>query len=417
MNNYQIAKEKYAAIGVDTDAAIAKLKNIKISLHCWQGDDVGGYETVGSSLNGGGIQTTGNYPGKARNIAELQMDIEKAFSLIPQKHKLNLHAMYLDNGGKFVDRNEIEPAHFAGWVDFAKKNGLGLDFNPSFFSHKYAADGWTISSADNFIREFWIEHGIRSRKIAEYFGKELGQRCNTNFWMCDGCKEAPIDRMAPRARMADALDRIFAVPVDPKCNRDSVESKLFGIGSESYVVGSHEFFMGYAGKHPEVMVTLDTGHFHPTEVISNKISAMALFSDELLLHVSRPVRWDSDHVVILDDELKEIAKEIIRNDALDKVLIGLDFFDASINRVAAWVIGTRNMQKALLSAMLEPHARLKKLQDEGNFTELLMLSEEVKTLPFGIVWEEYCRREGVPADESWYKEVMAYEAKILEERK
>ena len=416
MNNYQIAKEKYAAIGVDTDAAIAKLKNIKISLHCWQGDDVGGYETVGSSLNGGGIQTTGNYPGKARNIAELQMDIEKAFSLIPQKHKLNLHAMYLDNGGKFVDRNEIEPAHFAGWVNFAKKNGLGLDFNPSFFSHKYAADGWTISSADNFIREFWIEHGIRSRKIAEYFGKELGQRCNTNFWMCDGCKEAPIDRMAPRARMADALDRIFAVPVDPKCNRDSVESKLFGIGSESYVVGSHEFFMGYAGKHPEVMVTLDTGHFHPTEVISNKISAMALFSDELLLHVSRPVRWDSDHVVIFDDELRATAQEIVRNNLLDRVNIALDYFDASINRIAAWVLGVRSTQKALLSALLEPTEALRKAELEGDTTARLVLTEEYKYYPLGDVWAEFCEQSGVCAGEEWLNEVKKYEKDVLSNR-
>jgi len=416
MNNYQIAKEKYAAIGVDTDAAIAKLKNIKISLHCWQGDDVGGYETVGSSLNGGGIQTTGNYPGKARNIPELQMDIKKAFSLIPQKHKLNLHSMYLDNGGKFVDRNEIEPSHFAGWVDFAKENGLGLDFNPSFFSHKYAADGWTISSADNFIREFWIEHGIRSRKIAEYFGKELGQRCNTNFWMCDGCKEAPIDRMAPRARMADALDRIFAVPVDPKCNRDSVESKLFGIGSESYVVGSHEFFMGYAGKHPEVMVTLDTGHFHPTEVISNKISAMALFSDELLLHVSRPVRWDSDHVVIFDDELRATAQEIVRNNLLDRVNIALDYFDASINRIAAWVLGVRSTQKALLAALLEPTEALKKAELEGDTTARLVLTEEYKYYPLGDVWAEFCEQSGVCAGEEWLNEVKKYEKDVLSNR-
>ena len=416
MNNYQIAKEKYASIGVDTDKAIEKLKKIKISLHCWQGDDVGGYETTGSSLSGGGIQTTGNYPGKARSVAELQADIEKAFSLIPQKHKLNLHSMYLENGGKFVDRNEIEPKHFAGWVEFAKKNGIGLDFNPSYFSHKYSADGWTLSSPDSFIRDFWIEHGIRCRKIAEYFGRELGQRCNTNFWMSDGCKEAPIDKLAPRARMAESLDKIFSVPVDPKYNKDAVESKLFGIGSESYVVGSHEFFMGYAAKHPEVMVTLDTGHFHPTETVSGKISAMALFYNELLLHVSRPVRWDSDHVVIFDDELKAIAQEIIRNDLLGKVNIALDYFDASINRIAAWVLGVRSTQKALLNALLEPTEALKKTELEGDNTSRLVLTEEYKYYPLGFVWDEFCRQSDVPAGEEWLKEVKKYENDVLSKR-
>jgi len=416
MSNYQIAKEKYASIGVDTDAAIEKLKKIKISLHCWQGDDVGGYEKVDSTLSGGGIQTTGNYPGKARTVAELKEDIEKAFSLIPQKHKLNLHSMYLENDGKFVDRNELEPKHFAGWVEFAKKNGIGLDFNPSYFSHKYSDDGWTLSSADSFIREFWIEHGIRCRKIAEYFGKELGQRCNTNFWMSDGCKEAPIDKLAPRIRMAESLDKIFSVPVDPRYNKDSVESKLFGIGSESYVVGSHEFFMGYAAKHPEVMITLDTGHFHPTETVSSKITPMALFYNELLLHVSRPVRWDSDHVVIFDDELKAIAQEVVRNNLLGKVNLALDYFDASINRIAAWVLGMRSTQKALLYALLEPTEALKKIELEGDNTSRLVLTEEYKSYPLGLVWDEFCRQSEVPAGEDWLAEVKKYEKDVLSKR-
>lgn len=416
MNNYQIAKEKYASIGVDTDAAIEKLKKIKISLHCWQGDDVVGFEAAGGTLSGGGIQTTGNYPGKARTADELRADLVKAFSLVPQKHKLNLHASYLENGGKFVDRNEIEPKHFAGWVDFAKENGIGLDFNPTYFSHKYSDDGCTLSSSDSFIREFWIEHGIRCRKIAEYFGKELGQRCNTNFWMSDGCKESPIDKMAPRIRMAEALDRIFAEKIDPKYNKDSVESKLFGIGSESYVVGSHEFFMGYAAKNPEIMITLDAGHFHPTEIISAKISAMALFYNELLLHVSRPVRWDSDHVVIFDDELRAIAQEIVRNNLLDRVNIALDYFDASINRVAAWVLGMRSTQKALLNALLEPTEALKKAELEGDNTSRLVLTEEYKYFPLGYVWEEFCRQSDVPAGEEWLSEIKKYEKDVLSKR-
>ncbi|MBO4344023.1 MAG: L-rhamnose isomerase [Clostridia bacterium] len=416
MGNYLLAKEKYATIGVDTDAAIEKLKKIKISLHCWQGDDVGGFEKTGSTLSGGGIQTTGNYPGKARTADELRADLAEAFSLIPQKQKLNLHAIYLENGGKFVDRNEIEPKHFAGWVDFAKENGIGLVFNPTYFSHKYSDDGFTLASPDKGIREFWIEHGIRCRKIAEYFGKELGQRCNTNFWMCDGCKESPIDKLSPRIRMAEALDRIFAEKIDPKYNKDSVESKLFGIGSESYVVGSHEFFMGYAAKHPEIMVTLDSGHFHPTEIISAKISAMALFADELMLHVSRPVRWDSDHVVIFDDELRAIAQEIVRNDLTGRVNIALDYFDASINRVAAWVLGVRSTQKALLSALLEPTEALKKAELEGDYTSRLVLTEEYKYFPLGYVWEEFCNQSGVPAGEEWLKEVKRYEKDVLSKR-
>jgi len=413
--SYNYAKELYASIGVDTEKAIQKLSEITISLHCWQGDDVGGFETVGSSLSGGGIQTTGNYPGKARTIQELMSDLEKALSLLPGKHKVNLHACYLDNGGTFVDRDEIEPKHFATWVDFAKKNNIGLDFNPTFFSHKYAEDGFTISSADKGIRDFWIEHGKRCRNIAEYFGKELGQRCVTNFWAPDGYKDTPVDRMAPRQRLMESLDEMFSRPIDKKYNRDAVESKVFGIGSESYVVGSHEFYLGYTMKNPNVMVTYDTGHFHPTEMVSNKISATLLFADELLFHVSRPVRWDSDHVVTFDDELQLIAHELVSNDLLGKVNIALDYFDASINRIAAWVLGVRNTRKALLKALLEPVADLKKAELEGDLTTRLVLTEELKSFPFGEVWNEYCRRNNVP-ESNWLAEVKTYEKDVLAKR-
>lgn len=413
--SYNKAKELYASIGVDTEAALKKLSEITISLHCWQGDDVGGYETVGSVLSGGGIQTTGNYPGKARTINELMSDLEKALSLLPGKHKVNLHAIYLDNGGTFVDRDSIEPKHFECWVDFAKKNGIGLDFNPTFFSHKYAEDGFTISSADKGIRDFWVEHGKRCRVIAEYFGKELGQPCVTNFWAPDGYKDIPVDRMAPRMRLMESLDRMFADPIDKKYNKDAVESKVFGIGSESYVVGSHEFYLGYTMKNKNVMVTYDTGHFHPTETVSNKISSTLLYSDELLLHVSRPVRWDSDHVVTFDDELQLIAHELVTNDVLDRVNIALDYFDASINRIAAWVLGVRNTRKALLKALLEPVETLKKAELDGDLTTRLVLTEELKSYPFGDVWDEYCRRNNIPAN-NWLGEVKTYEKDVLAKR-
>ena len=413
--SYNKAKELYASIGVDTEAALKKLSEITISLHCWQGDDVGGYETVGSVLSGGGIQTTGNYPGKARTIDELKSDLEKALSLLPGKHKVNLHAIYLDNGGTFVDRDAIEPKHFESWVDFAKKNGIGLDFNPTFFSHKYAEDGFTISSADKGIRDFWVEHGKRCHVIAEYFGKELGQPCVTNFWAPDGYKDIPVDRMAPRMRLMESLDRMFADPIDKKYNKDAVESKVFGIGSESYVVGSHEFYLGYTMKNKNVMVTYDTGHFHPTETVSNKISSTLLYSDELLLHVSRPVRWDSDHVVTFDDELQLIAHELVTNDVLDRVNIALDYFDASINRIAAWVLGVRNTRKALLKALLEPVETLKKAELDGDLTTRLVLTEELKSYPFGDVWDEYCRRNNIPAN-NWLGEVKAYEKDVLAKR-
>ncbi len=411
---YQYAKKAYEKWGINVDEVLNKLKQVPISIHCWQGDDVGGFEVNASELSGG-IDVTGNYPGKARTPEELRQDLEKALSLIPGKHRVNLHAIYAETGGEAVDRDQLEPKHFENWVKWAKDNGLGLDFNPTVFSHPKAEDGLTLSHPDPEIREFWINHCIASRKIGEYFGKELGSACLTNIWVPDGYKDVPSDRLTPRIRLKDSLDRIFAEEIDEAYNIDAVESKLFGIGSESYVVGSHEFYLGYALKNNKLCL-LDTGHYHPTETVSNKISAMLLYSDKLALHVSRPVRWDSDHVVTLDDELREIALEIVRNDALDKVMIGLDFFDASINRVAAWTIGTRNMIKALLYAMLVPNDHLKKLQEEGNFTDRLALIEEFKTYPFGAVWDYYCDQMGVPVKEGWMEDVKAYEQSALANR-
>ncbi|MFC4404445.1 L-rhamnose isomerase [Gracilibacillus xinjiangensis] len=413
--NFNQAKQQYEKWGVSIEEAFEKLKNVTVSIHCWQGDDISGFEINQQELSGG-IDVTGNYPGKAATPEQLRSDLEKALSLIPGTHKVNLHAIYAETDGEVVDRNELEPKHFANWVEWAKKNGLGLDFNPTLFSHPKAEDGLTLAHPDKNIRDFWIEHCIQSRKIGEYFGKELGQPALTNIWIPDGYKDIPSDRLTPRLRLKESLDQIFAVNVDESLNNDAVESKLFGIGSEAYVVGSHEFYMGYALKNNKLCL-LDTGHYHPTEVVSNKISAMLIFSDKLALHVSRPVRWDSDHVVILDDELREIGLEIVRNDAIDKVMIGLDFFDASINRVAAWTIGTRNMIKSLLYALLLPNDHLKKLQEEGNFTDRLALMEEFKTYPFGAVWDYYCEQMGVPVQEKWLDEVKEYEEKILSERK
>jgi len=408
---YEIAKQRYAELGINTDEAMKRLKGIAISLHCWQGDDVGGFETVGAELSGGGIQATGNYPGKARTIDELRSDIEKALSMIPGKHRLNLHACYLDNGGKFVDRNEITVEHFRSWIDWAKANGLGMDFNPTYFSHEKAADGFTLSHADKGIRDFWIEHGIACRKIGAQMGKQLGSTTVTNVWIPDGYKDIPVDRWGPRARLVDSLDKIFADKLDPKVHLDAVESKLFGIGAESYTVGSHEFYMGYTVSRQKLLC-LDAGHFHPTEMISDKISSVLMFVPELLLHVSRPVRWDSDHVVILNDELCAIAQELIRSGKLDKVHIGLDFFDASINRVAAWVIGTRCMIKALLLALLEPAEKLRATEQSGDYTSRLAMLEELKTLPFGAVWDYYCTEQDVPVGADWLKEVRQYEDKV-----
>jgi L-rhamnose isomerase len=413
---YQIAKEQYAAQGVDVDAAMKELAKIPISLHCWQGDDVGGFETVGASLSGGGIQATGNYPGKARTVAELRADVEKALAMVPGKHRLNLHACYLENGGKFVDRNEIEPKHFQGWIDWAKANGLGMDFNPTYFSHPKAADGFTLTHPDKAIRDFWIEHGILCRKIGAEMGRQLGTTTVTNVWIPDGYKDIPIDRTAPRERLSDSLDKIFAEPIDPKLHLDAVEAKLFGIGAESYTAGSAEYYMGYAVSRQKLL-TLDAGHFHPTEVISEKVSSVLLFCPGLLLHVSRPVRWDSDHVVILDDELQAIAKELVRSGKLDRIHIGLDYFDASINRVAAWVIGTRNMLKAMLMAFLEPTAALRAIELKMDFTQRLVKLEEMKSLPWTAVWDYYCAQKGAPVGAAWFDEVRQYEAQVLSKRK
>jgi L-rhamnose isomerase len=410
---YKLANERYAALGVDTEKAMERLGRIAISLHCWQGDDVGGFESA-AGLSGGGIMATGAYPGKARTADELRADVEKTLSLIPGKHRLNLHAMYAETGGK-VERNELEPEHFASWVQWAKANGLGMDFNGTYFSHPKAADGFTLSSADEGIRRFWVEHGIACRKIGAYMGQELGTPCVTNTWIPDGYKDIPADRKGPRERLKKSLDEMLATPMNRRHLLDAVEGKLFGLGSESYVVGSHEFYLSYAVAN-KTLLCLDMGHFHPTEVVSDKISAVMTFVEELLLHVSRGVRWDSDHVVILSDELQALAQELVRGDYLGRTHIGLDFFDASINRIAAWVIGTRAMLKALLLALLEPSARLRQMETEGDFTSRLAMLEELKTLPFGAVWDYYCTRANVPAGDAWLREVKAYEKDVLGKR-
>ena len=401
---YRIAKEKYASIGVDTEAAIKRVSEIPVSIHCWQGDDVRGFETPDGDLTGG-IQTTGNFPGRAKNIDQLRQDIEI----------LNLHAIYLDNGGKKVERNKIEPKHFASWVDWAKYNKVGLDFNPTCFSSPMLKDGLSLSHPDKAVRDYWIEHCIASRKIAEYFGKELGTPAVTNLWVPDGFKDNPVNRYEARQRLISAMDEIYSVKIDKKYNLDSAEGKLFGIGAESCTVGQHEIYLAYALTRG-IMVTLDSGHYHPTEVISDKISSVLSFVPEILLHVSRPVRWDSDHVVILDDELKAIAAEIIRNNFENRVHIGLDYFDASINRIAAWTVGARNMKKALLLAALEPTKKLTKLEKDFDFTSRLELTEEYKTYPFGAVWDEFCARNKVPVGEKWIAKVKKYTKDVLSER-
>ena len=410
---YELARERYAEIGVDTDAAIAKLAEIPISLHCWQGDDVSGFE--GSGELTGGIQVTGNYPGKARTPGELRQDLDIAMNMIPGKQRLNVHSIYAETNGEKVDRNQLEPKHFSNWIEWAKQRSIGLDFNGSFFSHPLSDSGNTLSNADEGIRKFWIEHGIACRRIGAAMGKELGTPAVTNIWIPDGSKDIPADRLAPRLRLKDSLDRMLSEKIDPKHNLDAVECKLFGIGSESYVVGSHEFYMAYAVKN-NLLLCLDAGHFHPTEVISDKISSALAFLPEILLHVSRGVRWDSDHVVILNDELYAIAQEIIRHDFCDRVHIGLDYFDASINRIAAWVIGCRAMNKALLAALLEPVAKLKQFESEGDFTSRLATFEELKSMPAGAVWDYYCTRQQVPAGDVWLKEVKNYEANVLAKR-
>lgn len=409
---YEEAKKIYSALGIDTDAALKALENIPISMHCWQGDDVVGFENA-SSLSGG-IQATGNYPGKATTPEELMADIQKALSLIPGTHRLNLHASYAIFEDGFVDRNQIEPKHFAKWVEFAKAHKLGLDFNPTLFSHPLSENA-TLSSENPEIRQFWIDHCKRCIRISEYFATELGTPCTMNIWIPDGFKDTPADRTAPRARLKDSLDQIISIPYDHSKVNIAVESKVFGIGLESYTVGSHEFYMNYAAKN-NLLCLLDNGHYHPTEVVSDKISSMLLFSDKVALHVTRGVRWDSDHVVRLDDETKEIAKEIIQGGP-ERVLLALDFFDASINRIAAWVIGMRNMQKALLSALLTPHATLSKLQEERQLTKVLMLQEELKLYPLGDVWDYFCEIHHVPVREAWFEDVCDYEKQILSQRK
>jgi len=411
---YALAQERYAGIGVNTDRALDALAQIPLSLHCWQGDDVGGFENTGGEL-GGGLAATGNYPGKARNADELRRDLNLAYRLIPGTHRLNLHSMYAETGGKRVERNALRPEHFAAWVDWAKANRHGIDFNPSLFSHPKAASGFTLASYDDGIRKFWIEHCIACRKICESFGRQLGTPCITNIWIPDGFKDMPVDRKTPRALLKQSLDAILAEKIDRKYNLDAVEGKLFGIGSESYVVGSHEFYLGYAIAN-RVMLTLDAGHFHPTETISDKLSAVLTFVDEALLHVSRGVRWDSDYVVTFTDELQAIAQEIVRGGYLNRVHIGLDYFDASINRVAAWVIGARNAMRALLLALVEPIEQLRNLEVSGDYTARLALLEELKGMPFGAVWDYFCLQQGVPIGFAFMDAIRDYERSELSKR-
>lgn len=411
---YAAARERYAALGVDTEQALARLRSVALSLHCWQGDDVTGFEAPERPLSGG-IAATGNYPGKARTADELRRDLDQAYRLIPGRHRLNLHAIYAETGGRHVERNQLAPEHFAGWLAWARHQGHGIDFNPTCFSHPLADAGFTLASPDPAIRQFWIEHCIACRRIGEHFGRELGTPCVTNIWIPDGFKDTPVDRLAPRQRLQDALDQILAEPIDPRYNRDAVESKLFGIGSESYVVGSHEFYLGYAVRR-RVLLCLDSGHFHPTETIADKISAVLLALDELLLHISRGVRWDSDHVVTLSDETLAILQEVVRCDALERVHLGLDFFDASINRIAAWVIGARNVLRALLIALLEPTARLRAAEQAGDYTTRLALLEELKGMPWQAVWDYYCLQQDVPVGAAYLDEIRAYEASELAAR-
>ena len=412
---FAVACEQYAELGVDVNKAMEQLAKVAISLHCWQGDDVGGFESS-EGLSGGGIMATGNYPGKARSADELRSDMEKALSLIPGKHRVNLHAIYAETGGKKVERNELEAKHFKTWVEWAKVNGLGLDFNGSFFSHPKAASGFTLASSDEGVRKFWVEHGICCRNIGEYMGRETGSACVTNIWIPDGYKDVPVDRKAPRERLKASLDSVLAKKIEKRFLLDAVESKLFGIGSESYVVGSHEFYMGYAVKN-NLLLCLDSGHFHPTETISDKISSVLMYVDEVLLHVSRGIRWDSDHVVTLSNELEALAQEIVRGGYLGRVHIGLDYFDASINRIAAWVVGCRATLKALLMAMLEPSDKLRQAEQSGDHTSRLALLEEIKALPFGSVWDHYCQKNNVVTGMDWLKAVKEYEAAVLNKRK
>ena len=414
MKNYETAKVDYAKYGIDTEKAMNILKDVPISIHCWQGDDVVGFDS--KEALSGGIQTTGNYPGKATTPEELMADMDKVFSLVPGKKKLNLHACYaIFEDGEYANRDALEPKHFAKWVKFAKERNMGIDFNPTFFSHPNVKDNLTLSSPDEATRKFWVEHGKACLKISEYFANETGVPCVMNIWIPDGFKEIPTDRLGPRARFKQSLDEILATPYDKTKVYITLESKVFGIGLENYTVGSAEFCLSYSTK-AGITPLMDNGHYHPTEVVSDKISSLLLFNEKIALHVTRPVRWDSDHVVLFDDETKEIAKEIVRNDALDRVFIALDYFDASVNRIAAWTVGARNMQKALLNALLLPNDKLAAFQNEANYTKMLAMSEEFKTFPFGDIWDEYCEREGVPVGPDWIRDVEIYEAEVLSKR-
>lgn len=411
--SYIAARDRYAMLGVDTDQVLAQLTAVSLSLHCWQGDDVRGFENPSGELTGG-IAATGNYPGKARNADELRQDLNKAYSLIPGKHRLNLHAIYLESNSP-VERNQIGPEHFRGWLDWAKDSGHGVDFNPTLFSHPMAASGFTLSSYDPNIRNFWIEHCIACRKIGAFFGKELGAPCVTNIWIPDGYKDTPYDRQTPRMLLKESLDKILAEKIDPAYNLDSVEGKLFGLGAESYTTGSHEFYLSYAVSK-NILLCLDAGHFHPTESIADKLSAVLTFLDQVLLHVSRGVRWDSDHVVIQNDDLLAIAQEIVRGNYLQRVHIGLDYFDASINRIAAWVIGARATLRALLFALLEPRKTLQDIERSGDYTQRLALLEELKAMPFGAVWDYYCLQQNVPVGIAFMEDIRHYERTELAKR-
>ena len=411
MNAYTLAKERYASLGVDTEAVLETLKNVTVSVHCWQGDDVVGFDA--KEALSGGIQTTGNYPGKATTPEQLMADFDEVLRLTPGKKKLNLHASYaIFEDGEFADRNAIQPKHFSRWVAYAKERGLGIDFNPTFFSHPMVKNGLTLSSPDETVRKFWVEHGKRCMAIAEYFAEETGKPCVINFWIPDGYKDYPADRLSPRRRYAQSMDEILSVPYDKTKVFPCIESKVFGIGLEAYTVGSAEFCTNYVNTR-HITPLMDNGHYHPTELVSDKISSMLLFNDRLALHITRPMRWDSDHVVLFDDETREMMKEVVRADALDRVFLATDYFDASINRISAWVTGLHSVQKALLYALLEPKT-LKALQDANNFTELMVRQEELKTMPFGAVWEEYLRRESIPQD--YFAEIKRYEADVLSKR-
>ncbi len=415
VQRYEDARDKYAAVGVDTDAAIRRMMEIPVSLHCWQGDDVTGFDHDGPLT--GGIQTTGNYPGKARTPEELMQDMDVALKLMPGKKKLNLHASYAifeDDG--FVERDKIDPKHFAKWVAFAKERNMGIDFNPTFFSHNKVKDGLTLSSPDEETRRFWIEHGKACIRISQYFAEQTGMPCVMNIWTGDGYKDIPADRMGPRLRYKDSIEQILSEPYDKKLVKPCVESKVFGIGVEAFTAGSAEFTLTFAATHDGCLPLMDNGHYHPTEVVSDKIPALLCFFPEIALHITRPIRWDSDHVVLFDDETREMAKEIVRNDALDRVYMALDYFDASINRISAWAVGFRSWQKALLGALCTPNTELKRLQEENRMTELMVLQEEIKTYPFGDVWEEYCRECGVASDQSWFAAVKKYEDEVLLKR-